>query len=808
MATTPTTGDIPSNAAVDLKFNSEQFDRVMNSDDLTYTDRFGKKRITMKGVQELANGFQDTFTNLLGSPDGFKLIGGVKSFDTLRSTPVRTEGQRIFLKSYYENGNTGSGIFIGHIGTKLDDGGTVAQGVGYYWERTGCETLTPEMFGCLQDSEDNRPQFINLFNSSIANDKAICVENSFNLSTLTVDSFSQSIYGQGTLVFSQASGFLLTNPSHAKISGISFVFAGPGSTGITINSGNSVSIEKTKISGHGRNGGIYVLGSSEIIIQNNYFLNAATDNTFGKSSSSDINIWGSNSDCKVIGNFCLSGGGYGIQIRSHSLGDVSSGHLISGNTISGYNSYGINCYRNKQSSTDTQVMTDVTIVNNNISNITGDRPSDITAPNVLIFGSGIYLQGGERCVITGNIINNVCVNSNNDLLAPAGIGVTNTGNVIVTNNYITKSGMYGIKINDSVGLGDPIGKILVSENTIGTVVYDGIMVQDRNNVEIKANSIISSSRDGIKIITSPSSSTKTTTFNKDVSKNFIKNITGTGVYIEYSQKFNISDNNIESVGQGVVFQYSAYGSVKGNVVDGATVRGFYAHTTNTVQGSITFAENRAVNCTIDASIEHPIDYRNNPGITPAGTYADGREISSDTPNVTGVSFLNLKPTGALNFTGFVGGKVGQEVLVWVNNNLTTFVNSSTFLLSGMKNKNLGPNSVLKMFKTKIGWIEVGSSGYGMSYITLTSGQTYTIPDYLEGVYIQGNSALATLTLTLPGTPTDGQSCTICSQGGVSALSLLPSSDQTIYPSPPSSLASGIAIIYKFRSSTKSWYRYQ
>ena len=110
MATTPTTGDIPSNAAVDLKFSSEQFDRVMNSDDLTYTDRFGKKRITMKGVQELANGFQDTFTNLLGSPDGFKLIGGVKSFDTLRSTPVRTEGQRIFLKSYYENGNTGGGL--------------------------------------------------------------------------------------------------------------------------------------------------------------------------------------------------------------------------------------------------------------------------------------------------------------------------------------------------------------------------------------------------------------------------------------------------------------------------------------------------------------------------------------------------------------------------------------------------------------------------------------------------------------------------------------------------------------------------
>lgn len=168
MATTPTTGDIPSNAAVDLKFNSEQFDRVMNSDDLTYTDRFGKKRITMKGVQELANGFQDTFTNLLGSPDGFKLIGGVKSFDTLRSTPVRTEGQRIFLKSYYENGTTGGGIFVGHIGTKLDDGGTVAQGINYYWERIGNDNfVTPQMFGAVGDGvTQDSGAIINMFKSS------------------------------------------------------------------------------------------------------------------------------------------------------------------------------------------------------------------------------------------------------------------------------------------------------------------------------------------------------------------------------------------------------------------------------------------------------------------------------------------------------------------------------------------------------------------------------------------------------------------------------------------------------------------
>lgn len=809
MATTPTTGDIPSNAAVDLKFNSEQFDRVMNSDDLTYTDRFGKKRITMKGVQELANGFQDTFTNLLGSPDGFKLIGGVKSFDTLRSTPVRTEGQRIFLKSYYENGNTGGGIFIGHIGTKLDDGGTVAQGVNFYWERATSSELLATDFGCLESNEDNRVQVLALLEASKTYNRQVVINGVFKVSSLTVDNFSQKISGSGGLIFTQRAGFVLNQPTGAEITELKLVFSGSGSTGLTINSGNKVDINKNTFSGHGRNGAVYVLGSSYINIEGNRFLEAAPDDTFIKSSSSDINIWGNNSFCRVVNNFCLSGGGYGVQIRSHSLGDVSSNHIISGNTISGYNSYGINCYRNKQTSTDTQVLSDIVITDNLISNITGDRPSDISAPTVLIFGSGIYLQGGERAVIKNNIINNVCVYSNNDLLAPAGIGVTNTGNVIVSDNYVTNSGMYGIKINDSVGLGDQYGKTIVANNTIGKVGYDGIMVQDRNNLSVIDNSIVTASRDGIKVIASPSATTKVTTTGKTISGNSVREIVGIGIYIEYTEKFDIVLNKAKNCSQGIVFQYSAAGNIRDNIVDGASVRGYYVHVTNTTPGSISFSENRAVGCTVDASIEHPIDYFNNPGITPSGTYAEGREIVSDLPNVTGVSFLNLKPSAALNFTGFSGGKIGQEVTIWVNNNLTTFVNSSTFMLSGLKNKNLGSNAVIKMLKTKIGWIEVGSSPYAMSYITLSSGQSYQIPDYLEGIYNQGSATLESATVTLPNNPVDGQTCLIVSQSPVTNFTLNVGTGQAVYPSAtPTTLNSGTTIAYRYRLSVKAWYRYQ
>lgn len=161
MATTPTTGEIPSNAAVDLKFNSEQFDRVMNSDDLTYTDRFGKKRITMKGVQELANGFQNTFTNLLGSPNGFKLIGKVSSISALSILPGK-DGDHVLVKGYNEGSELGGGEFYYSSASALvNNGVTIING---WVKKTPNNILTDYDCGRLPgDTSDASQQLSNLF---------------------------------------------------------------------------------------------------------------------------------------------------------------------------------------------------------------------------------------------------------------------------------------------------------------------------------------------------------------------------------------------------------------------------------------------------------------------------------------------------------------------------------------------------------------------------------------------------------------------------------------------------------------------
>lgn len=62
-------------------------------------------------------------------------LRGTKSFEELRTIKPWYEGQRIKLKSYYVDRVTGGGEFIGRIASKSDDGGVVAAGLGFYWER-------------------------------------------------------------------------------------------------------------------------------------------------------------------------------------------------------------------------------------------------------------------------------------------------------------------------------------------------------------------------------------------------------------------------------------------------------------------------------------------------------------------------------------------------------------------------------------------------------------------------------------------------------------------------------------------------
>ncbi|WPH68637.1 hypothetical protein [Stenotrophomonas phage BUCTxx100] len=69
--TLPTQNPIPSSTKNDQLFNAEKIDQVVNSDDLQYTDRFGKKRYTFAGLYN----FIQTWISGISGPTGAGNIG-------------------------------------------------------------------------------------------------------------------------------------------------------------------------------------------------------------------------------------------------------------------------------------------------------------------------------------------------------------------------------------------------------------------------------------------------------------------------------------------------------------------------------------------------------------------------------------------------------------------------------------------------------------------------------------------------------------------------------------------------------------
>lgn len=133
--TTPTQLPIPSNNLLDSRFNFEKLDQIVNSDANYYVDRFGKQRLTAAGLQNLINQIGSDFQNDVSLPDGFRFVGKSRSFAQLRTIRPLVDGQRILLNGWYEGSSLGGGEFEGKFGTATDDGGSIAAGDGYYWER-------------------------------------------------------------------------------------------------------------------------------------------------------------------------------------------------------------------------------------------------------------------------------------------------------------------------------------------------------------------------------------------------------------------------------------------------------------------------------------------------------------------------------------------------------------------------------------------------------------------------------------------------------------------------------------------------
>ena len=100
------------------------------------------------------------------------IVIGIPSFDELRKLKPLFEGQRVELLGWNKGSTLGGGKFIGHIGTATDDGGVIAAGTGFYWERIIDKAyLTPYQFGFMgNNTAEDCSSFIQY-----------CFDNSYNV---------------------------------------------------------------------------------------------------------------------------------------------------------------------------------------------------------------------------------------------------------------------------------------------------------------------------------------------------------------------------------------------------------------------------------------------------------------------------------------------------------------------------------------------------------------------------------------------------------------------------------------------------
>lgn len=484
------------------------------------------------------------------------------------------------------------------------------------------------------------------------------------------------------------------------------------------------SVKGCHFTGAGDKGALQLLTCSFCVVEGNTFRGAQVATDRGYSIASDVSVYDTNANISILNNIFKSGGGYAVNINAHSPGSIVTDILVSNNHIDGYRAYGVMAYRNRQSASEDHVGSGVIITDNYISHISGANPESPSSARKT-FGAGVYIQGWESAIVKGNKIIDVAKETTDDLLAAAGVGVANCGDFLVEGNIINKSGFYGIKVNDSVDLGnsDACGAIL--GNNIYNTTRDGIQVVQRDNVNVSNNGIIVSKRYGISLIGNPSDAKVRA--RKIVHGNTLKSITSDAIQVYYQDGAVVSDNHVNGAAQGIIFDNSSFFEAKGNMLSDVT--GIVLRVNSTCSGGAEanlLCDNICKSGTGRLFVAAEVSAKDNLGFVPEGAYGDRRRIIAQTAtiNVSGASLMTLAFNSQTDVTALSGGYLGQHITFFIEAGRQRFVHSANLVLKGATPWNPPANSSITFVKvgaTK--WLEVSRSDASGATVREAEGAT-------------------------------------------------------------------------------------
>jgi parallel beta-helix repeat protein len=484
-----------------------------------------------------------------------------------------------------------------------------------------------------------------------------------------------------------------------------------------IRSGNGILIEDSSfctVSGclveNHLSSGVGCYDSDDCVVKNNTFINSPltdSDTSYG----SDVAIHANSKRNLVDGNNCKSGNGHGVVVQSISDGDACNDNVVVNNIVTNPKVYGIVAYRNDDSAPITQYVYRTVIANNSVKNVSGTIFSTITSNYP--FGAGIYLQGAEGSVVSGNVISDTHSGAvtHAEQLAPGGIGVANTGGCSITGNYINSCGMYGLYFNDALNLAASNGTISASNNVVAITDEGGLKSVDANNVNLNSNSFadIGTNTGDHGIYIANTSTHK----NYVIDGNCIRNGTGSGILVSRVQGASISNNRLDVFAvHGISAGNSDSFVISSNTVEDHVTRGIEIQSGctqpsvlgNTIKG--TGSSTEGIRLTSSTLVKDNLVT----GCTSfyAGSFAPYQAISDGdtTPSVDYGSYFKTSNTSATSITTFDNGYEGQVITLRADDANTTLVFSASILLNGSTNFAMTNGSHITLMKGGSTWREL------------------------------------------------------------------------------------------------------
>lgn len=432
-------------------------------------------------------------------------------------------------------------------------------------------------------------------------------------SALTLNS-NQRIFGDGVgsqirQVTSLANVLAATSKSGVIVDNLHIYCVGTFSnyntgSGVILQSCSQSIVRECLISNH-RGAGVNVYSSDECLVEGNTFINSPVVNADPDTQAfADIAVVFSSSRNIVQNNICVSGQGTGVLVQTVVNGNACDGNIVSDNIVRNAKVYGISLYRNAQVIGDVplQSVSNCVVSGNTIENISGAIINATTS--TYTYGAGIYVQGAEKAVVSGNTIRQTHSGAVAfvQTLSPGAIGLTNQTVASITGNVIDQAGMFGIDIGDSNVFGATIGAASITGNVITNCQLAGISVRFRGRIGISNNTVdttgLTSSGSGIRI----NSGASTAYPDISITSNLIRNST-TGatanIEVNYVNGLTVSGNVCDtSTVHGITAANSSNMTVSCNTVKNHTSRGIQILSTssaatltgNTVAGTGTSAE--------------------------------------------------------------------------------------------------------------------------------------------------------------------------------------------------------------------------